>query len=121
MDLDIFLRKAEVKGYFFPKLDAGRVIYKMETLAGSDYSIESSPLERTPISLTVIRFTKNKDNKTWKEEAVAEICCRTLEEAENAMNQIHKLEEGSPLHPFDQLLSSTGMTFILKKKNWIIR
>lgn len=121
MDLDIFMRKAEVKGYCFPKLDSGKVIYKMETLAGNDYTIESTPLERTPVCIVVTRFSKIKSENNWREEMVADIFCRSLDETEKAITQIQKLEEGSPSHPFDLLLSQSGLTILLKKKGWSLK
>jgi hypothetical protein len=123
MEMDIFKRKVEVRGYMFPRNSEGNVLFRILTLGNDEYTIESTTLlPKKPITVEVRRFVpdeKASDKRVFKEETVADAKCSTFEEVISFIDNITRLEHGEPVSPFDRILTEKGMTFLFKKRMWV--
>ena len=125
MELDIFKRKLEARGYSFPKGEEGECLYKMLDCSDKDFSIESTPIDiKKPVILTVTRFTPNgmtdKGNIKWDIQKIGETECKTLEDVVSFVDGIEQVAKGNAVSPFSKILNEQGLRFI-KKKEWVCK
>lgn len=120
MDTDILLRKLKARDFLFPKTnDEGTVIYKIWDLYGVEHTIESTILNKNPITIRITRFVPDESRKgLYNEENVVEILCRNLYEMADAIRELERVEDGKPNSPFDSILKEKDMKF-KKKRHWV--
>lgn len=127
MELDIFKRKLETRGFEFPHNEEGECLYKMFDLANKDFSIESTTLtDKKPVTLMLTRFVPNgmteRGNIKWDIQKIGETECKTLDDIVSFVDGIEKTLKGTPITPFDKILNEqqAHLRFI-KKKEWVCK
>ena len=123
MDLDIFKRKAETRGYSCPPTENGFVIYKPISVSAEkgtvELTVQSSPLREKNGSDSMYLIISRFSNGTGPEITAATILCRTLEEMSLACAQVDLLTSDSMKSPFEEALTGENLKYHFRRSSWV--
>lgn len=122
MDLDILKRKIRSRNYEIPLLDNYYVAFKMINVDGSDYTVESTDISKNNYIITVYKYEIDNSSETvrYLDVPVAKVKCKNKTDFMEALDQINGLEKGTKSYPFDQILSTSNVVLV-KKKKWMVK
>ena len=122
MDLDILKRKIRSRNYEIPLLDNYYVAYKMISVDGSDYTVESTDISKNNYIITIYKYEIDNSSETvrYLDVPIAKVKCKNETDFIEALDQINNLEKGIKLYPFSQIIYTSNI-ILVKKKKWMIK
>ena len=122
VDLDILKRKIRSRNYEIPLLDNYYVAYKMISVDGSDYTVESTDISKNNYIITIYKYEIDNSSNTvrYLDVPIAKVKCKNETDFIEALDQINNLEKGIKLYPFSQIIYTSNI-ILVKKKKWMIK
>lgn len=123
MDFDIFKRKWNDRGYYFPKTEDKILLYKNFGIDNKEFTIYCvDNIEDKPsfsLYFYIDAFSAKSENK---EIRIADIVCRSCDEINEVLCEIENLINGKNNEPFSKIIKNDKVIHIIKKKGkWILK